>query len=150
MAQAERIITAFRELMSRGLPPKSTNPVRGAHAEFVAALAGNAPHPIHSALGPTDLDGRDDHLQKVLAALHVYVAALTADLAQNIPAASVDRLYLDQLFEQFSSDALRVTAVSGMGKLLQHNDLRRALEGRQDPQQVLSWENSYRRAFAKA
>ena len=51
---------------------------------------------------------RADHLQKVLAALHVYVAAITADLAQNIPATSVDRLYLDQLFEQFSSDALRV------------------------------------------
>jgi len=108
MAQVDSITTAIRELMSRGQPPKSTNPVRAAHAEFVSALAGNAPHPIHSALGPTDLDGRDDHLQKVLAALHVYVAALTADLAQNIPAASVDRLYLDQLFEQFSSDALRV------------------------------------------
>jgi hypothetical protein len=45
----------------------------------------------------------------VLAALHAYVAAITADLAQNIPAASVDRLYLDQLFEQFSLDALGVT-----------------------------------------
>jgi hypothetical protein len=108
MAQAEHITTAIRELMSRGQPPKSTNPVRAAHAEFVAALAGNAPHPIHSALDPTDLDGRASHLQRVLAALHVYVAAITADLAQNIPAGSVDRLYLDQLFEQFSSDALRV------------------------------------------
>ena len=108
MAQADSITTAIRELMSRGQPPKSTNPVRAAHAEFVAALAGNAPHPIHSAFDAADLDDRADHLQKVLAALHVYVAAITADLAQNIPAASVDRLYLDQLFEQFSSDALRV------------------------------------------
>ena len=108
MAQADCITTAVRQLMSRGQPPKSTNPVRAAHAEFVAALAGNAPHAIHSALDPTDLDDRAHHLQKVLAALHVYVAAITTDLAQNIPAASVDRLYLDQLFEQFSSDALRV------------------------------------------
>jgi hypothetical protein len=108
MAQAAGITTAIRELMSRGRPPKSTNPVRAAHAEFVAALAGNAPHPIHSALDPRDLDDRDNHLQKVLAALHVYVAAITADLARNIPAAIVDRPYLDQLFEQFSSDALRV------------------------------------------
>ena len=48
MAQAERITTAIRELMSRGRPPKSTSPVRAAHTEFVAALAGNAPRPIHS------------------------------------------------------------------------------------------------------
>ena len=108
MAQADSITTAIREPMSRGQPPKSTNPVRAAHAEFVAALAGNSPHPIHSAFDPADLDDRASHLQKVLAALHVYVDALTADLAKNIPAASVDRLYLDQLFEQFSSDALRV------------------------------------------
>ena len=108
MAQADSIIMAIRELMSRGQPPKSTNPVRAAHAEFVVALAGNAPQPIRSVFDLADLDDRADHLQKVLAALHVYVAAITADLAQNIPAASVDRLYLDQLFEQFSSDALRV------------------------------------------
>ena len=48
MAQAERITTAIRELMSRERPPKSTSPVRAAHTEFVAALAGNAPRPIHS------------------------------------------------------------------------------------------------------
>ena len=108
MAQADSITTAIRQLMSRGQPPKSTNPVRAAHAEFVAALAGNAPHRIHSAFDPADLDDCADHLQKVLAALHVYVVAITADLARNVPATSVDRLYLDQLFEQFSSDALRV------------------------------------------
>jgi hypothetical protein len=108
MAQADSITRAIRELMSRGQPPKCTNPVRAAHAEFVAALAGNAPQPIRSVFDPADLDDRADHLQKVLAALHVYVAAITAELAQNIPAASVDRLYLDQLFKQFSSDAPRV------------------------------------------
>ena len=108
MAQADSISRAIRELMSRRQPPKSTNPVRAAHAEFVAALAGNAPQPIRSVFDPADLDDRADHLQKVLAALHVYVAAITADLAQNGPATRLDRLYLDQLFEQFSSDALYV------------------------------------------
>ena len=108
MAQAGSISRAIRELMSRRQPPKSTNPVRAAHAEFVATLAGNAPQPIRSVFDPADLDDRADHLQKVLAALHVYIAAITVDLVQNIPAVSVDRLYLDQLFEQFSSDALRV------------------------------------------
>jgi hypothetical protein len=43
MAQAERITTAIRELMSRGRPLKSTSPVRAAHTEFVTALAANAP-----------------------------------------------------------------------------------------------------------
>ena len=58
--------------MSRGRPPKSTSPVRAAHTEFVAALAGNAPRPIHSEANSEDLEGRADHLQKVFAALHVY------------------------------------------------------------------------------
>jgi hypothetical protein len=48
MAPAERITTAIRELMSRGRPLKSTSPVRAAHTEFIAALAGNVPRPIHS------------------------------------------------------------------------------------------------------
>jgi hypothetical protein len=42
MAQAERITTAIRELMSRGQPVQSTNTVRRAHTEFIAALTGNA------------------------------------------------------------------------------------------------------------
>jgi hypothetical protein len=45
MAQAESITTAIRELMSRGQPVKSTNRVRAAHTEFIAALAANTPRP---------------------------------------------------------------------------------------------------------
>jgi hypothetical protein len=70
MAQADCIITAIRELMSRGRPPKSTSPVRAAHTELVAALAGNPPNPICADLDSEDLDGRADHLEKVFAALH--------------------------------------------------------------------------------
>ena len=69
MAQAECITTAIRELMSCGRPPKSTSPVRPAHIEFVAALAGNIPHPIYADVDSEDLDGRADHLEKVFAAL---------------------------------------------------------------------------------
>jgi hypothetical protein len=106
MAQAECITTAIRELLSRGQPPKSTNPVRAAHAEFVAALAGNAPHSIRSDANPEDLEGRTNHLQKVFAALHVYLTAIIAETAQDIPASSLDRRYLDGLFQQFSADVL--------------------------------------------
>ena len=71
MAQAEHITTAIRELMSRGQPLKSTTRVRAAHTEFVAALAGNAPHPIRSSANWEALEGRADHLQKTIGALHV-------------------------------------------------------------------------------
>jgi hypothetical protein len=108
MAQAERISTAIRELMSRGRPPKSTNPVRAAHTEYVAALAGNVPHPIHSDGDSADLEGRADHLEKVFAALHVYLTAIIADTAHNIPGGSLDRRYLDNVFQDLSADALGV------------------------------------------
>ena len=93
MAQAECITTAIRELMSRGRPPKSTNPVRLAHTEFVAALAGNIPHPIYADVDSEDLDGRADHLQKVFAALHVYLTAIAtrrtaSQLVRSIAATS--------------------------------------------------------------
>jgi len=108
MAQAERITTAIRELMSRGRPPKSTSPMRLAHIEFVAALAGNVPHPIHADVDSEDLDGRADHLEKVFAALHVYLSAIIVDTAQNIPGGTLDRRYLDNLFEDLSADAVSV------------------------------------------
>ncbi len=108
MAQAECITTAIRELMSRGWPPKSTSPVRLAHTEFVAALAGNAPHPIYTDVDSEDLDGRADHLEKVFAALHVYLTTIIADTAQNVPGGTLDRCYLDNLFRDLSADALAV------------------------------------------
>ena len=108
MAQAECITTAIRELMSCGRPPKSTSPVRPAHIEFVAALAGNIPHPIYADVGSEDLDGRADHLEKVFAALHVYLTAIIADTAHNVPAGALDRRYFDNLLRDLSADALGV------------------------------------------
>jgi hypothetical protein len=108
MAQAELISTAIRELMSHGRPAKSTTPVRLAHIEFVTALAGNVPHPIHAEIDSEDLDGRAEHLEKVFAALHVYFTAIIAETAQNIPGGALDRRYLDNLFRDLSADALGV------------------------------------------
>jgi hypothetical protein len=108
MAQAECISTAIRELMSRGRAPKSTSPMRLAHTEFVAALAGNVPHPISADVDSEDLDGRADHLEKMFAALHAYLNATIADIAQNIPGGTLDRRYLDNLFRDLSADALCV------------------------------------------
>jgi hypothetical protein len=106
MAQAEHITTAIRELMSRGRPLKSTNRVRAAHTEFVAALAGNAPPPISSDANWEALNERADHQEKTIAALHVYLSAIIAESAEDIPASTLDRRYLDGLFQQFSADVL--------------------------------------------
>src|SRR6516164_7378205 len=106
MAKAEHITTAIRELMSREQPLKSTNRVRAAHTEFIATLAGNAPHPIRSDANWEALEGRADHLEKTIAALHVYLSAIIAESAEDIPASTLDRRYLDALFQQFSADVL--------------------------------------------
>ena len=106
MAQAECITTAIRELMSREEPKKSTCPVRAAHTELVAALAGSPPHPIYAELNSEDLDARADHLEKVFAALHVYIGAVIDDTAQNIPSGTLDRRYLANLFSDLSGDAV--------------------------------------------
>jgi hypothetical protein len=108
MAQADCISTAIRELMSRGRPPKSTSPVRLAHIEFVAALADNVPHPIYADVDSDDLDSRAEHLEKMFAALHVYLTTIIADTAQNIPTTTLDRRYLDNLFGDLSADAVGV------------------------------------------
>ena len=108
MAQAECITTAIRERMSCRRPPKSTSPVRLAHLEFVAALAENVPHPIYANVDSEDLEGRADHLEKVFAALHVYLTAIIADTAHNSPGGTLDRRYLDSLFRDLSAEALCV------------------------------------------
>jgi hypothetical protein len=108
MAQARGVSTTIRELMSRGQHPKSTSPVRRAHTELVAALAGNVPDPIYADVDSEDLDGRANHLERVFAALHVYLTAIIADTARHIPGGTLDRRYLDNLFEDLSADALGV------------------------------------------
>ena len=108
MAQAETITTAIRELMSRGQAPKSTNLARAAHTEFVAALAGNVPRPIRSDTDCEALDSRTDHLQKVFAALQVYVSTIIAEIGEKTPGSTLDHQYLDQLLRGVSAEALRV------------------------------------------
>jgi hypothetical protein len=108
MAQADSITTAIRQLVSRKRPPKSTSPVRLAHTELVAALAANVPHPIYAGANADDLDGRAEHLEKVFAAVHAYLAVIIGHTAQNIPGGTLDRRYLDHLFQDLSADAVGV------------------------------------------
>jgi hypothetical protein len=106
MAQAADITTAIRQLMSRRRTPKSTSPVRLAHIDLVAALAGNLPGRIYDGAKADNLDGRAEHLEKVFAALHAYLAVIIADTAQNIPGGALDGRYPDNLFQDLSADAV--------------------------------------------
>src|SRR5689334_4804359 len=104
MARAERITTAIRELMSRGRPRKSTTSLRAAHTEFVAVPVGN-------------LKGPAEHLETVPAALRVYLTAIITETAQDIPANTLNRRYLDGLFQQLSAAALRADRTAGAAVL---------------------------------
>jgi hypothetical protein len=108
MARAESITTAIRQLMSRERPPKSTSPVRLAHTELIATLAGNIPHPIYGGANADDLDGRAEHLEKVFATLHAYLGVIIGDTAQNIPGGTLNHHYLDALFQDLAADAVGV------------------------------------------
>jgi hypothetical protein len=63
----------------------SASPVRAAHADFVAALAGQPPRTIPLDADAIDLEDRADHLGQVLSALSVYLAVILDDTAQNVP-----------------------------------------------------------------
>jgi hypothetical protein len=80
--------------------------VRAAHTGLIAALGANVPHLIHSNANCEVLEDRADPLQRVFAALHVYATAIIPETAQNISGSTLDRRYLDHLFQQF--DALGV------------------------------------------
>ena len=88
----------------------SSSPIGVSSISFLAcrALGGNIPHAIYADVDSEDLDGRADHLEKVFAALHVYLTAIIADTAHNVPAGALDRRYFDNLLRDLSADALGV------------------------------------------
>jgi len=110
MAQAGYVSNAIRALITGAGAKPSTNPVRAAHAEFVAAVAEHPPWPIPLYADATDLEDRADHLNRVLNALSVYVTAILDDTAQNVPGG----LDLRQI------DALLSDLVSEVTGILQH------------------------------
>ena len=106
MAQAGTVVNAIRVLMARANALRSPSPVRSAHAELVTALVGNPPWPIRLEVHSLDLDDRAEHVEKVLAAVHVYLTAILPDTAENIPGGGLDRKYLDGLYSDFTGDAV--------------------------------------------
>ncbi len=103
MAQADYVSNAVRALITGAGAKLPTNPIRVAHAEFVATLAGHPPWPIPLDPDATDLEDRADHLKKVLSALSVYVTAILDDTAQNVPG-GLDLRHIDALLFDLASD----------------------------------------------
>jgi hypothetical protein len=104
MAQAEHVITAIRAPITGASEHLSTTtPIRLAHAEFVAALAGHPPRPIPIDADVLDLEDRADHLDKVFNALSVYVAIILDDTAQNAPG-GLDLRDAEALLDDLASD----------------------------------------------
>jgi hypothetical protein len=87
MAQADFVSNAVRALITGvgSKPPASR--VRLAHAEFSATFAGDPPWPILLYADASDLEGRTDHLKKVLVAASVdlrQMDALLSDLTSDV------------------------------------------------------------------
>jgi hypothetical protein len=78
-------------------------PLQAPYAEFLAALARHPPHPIPVYADATDLEGRADHLSKVLDALSAYLTAVLDDTAQNVPG-GLDLRQIDALLSDLTSD----------------------------------------------
>lgn len=103
MAQADYVSIATRALITGVGAKPSTNPVRAAHAEFVAAVAGHPPCPIPIYADASDIEDRADHLKTVLNVLSVYVTALLDDTAQNLPG-GLDLRQVDALLSDLTSE----------------------------------------------
>jgi hypothetical protein len=78
-------------------------PVRAAHAEFVAGLAGHPPQTIPLDTDAIDLEDRAGHLDWVFSALSVYVAVILDDTAQNVPG-GLDLRDAEALLADLASD----------------------------------------------
>ena len=81
----------------------SASPVRAAHTDFVAALAGHPPRPIPLEADAIDLEDRADHLDTVLRALSVYLAVVLDETAQNVPG-SLDLRDVEAILSDLASD----------------------------------------------
>ncbi len=103
MAKADYVTNAICALITGASAKPSTNPVRAAHVELVARLAGHPPRPIPLKPPVVDLEDRVDDLNKVLNALSVYLTAILDDIAQNV-SGGLDLCQIDALFSDLASD----------------------------------------------
>jgi hypothetical protein len=103
MAQADYVTNAIRARITDTGAKASTDPVRAAYAELVAALAGHPPRPIPIDADAIDLEDCAEHLNKVLNAQSAYLTAVLDDTAQNVPG-GLDLRQVDALPSELTSD----------------------------------------------
>jgi hypothetical protein len=103
MAQADYVSSAIRALITGAAAKPSTNGVRSAHAEFVAAVAARPPWPIPIHADPSDLEDRAEHLKSVLDAVSGYLNTILDDSAQNLPG-GLDLRQIDALLQDLASE----------------------------------------------
>ena len=118
MAQADHVSNAASALITGAGAKPSTSPIR-VHADLVTAITGHLPWPIPLLADASDLEGRADHLNKVVNAVSVCVNAILDDTAQNVPS-GLDLGQVDLLLSGLESDVtgtLRhaVEAMAGRG-----------------------------------
>jgi hypothetical protein len=85
MAQADDVNNAIRALITGAGANPSTIPIRAAHTEFVAALAGHLPRLIPVVADTFDLEDRADHLNNVPNASSAYFTEVLDGTAQRRP-----------------------------------------------------------------
>jgi hypothetical protein len=108
MAQAELVSIAGRARITGAPANASTtplvgDPVRAAHADFLAAVASHPPRPLPIKADPIDLQDRADHLNAVLGGLAACLAVILVDTVQNVPG-SLDLCDAEGILTDLASD----------------------------------------------
>jgi hypothetical protein len=120
MAQAEYVSNVIRALITGADAKPPTNPVRAAHAEFVASLAGHAPRLILVDPDAVDLEDRADHFENVLSAVSAYLAVILEDTAQN-SLGGLDLVHIEAVLSDLASEVtgtIRHVADSMTGRIV--------------------------------
>src|SRR4051794_10122582 len=101
MAQADHVTTAIPAPIT-GASPKSLS-LPGVHAALLSALAENRPRPMPLHTQPIDLEGRGEHLEKLLAAVAGYLSEILEDTAENVPG-GLELKYIKGALSDLQSD----------------------------------------------
>ena len=79
-------------------------PLHAAHGRPMAVLASNKPNTIRYVAERDDIEARGTHLDRVLAAVAIYIDEVIADNSSNLPIGALDRRYLSGLLADLTAD----------------------------------------------
>jgi hypothetical protein len=102
MSQANHGTTTSCDCAAR--PVAIFPPLVAAHGRLIAALASKKPTTIRYVAERADIEARGIHLDRVLAAVAIYVDQVFADTSSNLPIGALDRRYLGGLLADLTAD----------------------------------------------